>query len=79
MAIVRMIKCDVCGKTAHEHSYGSGWEGWAIIQGIASIEPKEGESLTQENMTTNLCPGHAQEVAEFITHMQRAAINKESI
>ncbi len=70
MAMLRTAKCDICDRTETENVYGNGWEGWAIIQGIAAIEPDNDKPLTTENTSMMLCPHHKMNVAEFIDKLQ---------
>ena len=70
MAMLRTAKCDICDRTETEKVYGSGWEGWAIIQGIAAVEPNKDEPLTTSNTSMMLCPHHKMNVAEFISKLQ---------
>lgn len=70
MGMARQIQCDVCKKTETEKEHGIGWPGWAIINGIAAVEPKEDESLKDENMRFMLCPEHALSTSNFLTDLQ---------
>lgn len=70
MPMLRTNKCDVCGIAETESSYGIGWQGWSILNGIAAEKPKEGEPLTNENMSMTLCPQHTSELADILTKMQ---------
>lgn len=69
--ILRTICCDVCGATYTETDKGSGFPGWAIIQGIAAKEPEEGEPLTDANMSMAMCCKCKERAAEFIDSMQK--------
>ena len=70
MAMLRTAKCDLCETTQTEKVYGNGWEGWAIIQGIAAVEPDKDKPLTTENTSIMLCPKHKNDVANFIGTLQ---------
>jgi hypothetical protein len=66
----RTASCDICGKNQSEERFGSGWAGWAIIQGIAAVEPKEGVPLDNTNMETYVCPDHIEELSVYLTLLQ---------
>lgn len=70
MAMLRTASCDICDRTETEKVYGSGWEGWAIIQGIAAVEPDNKTPTTTENTSMMLCPHHKIDVANFIMKLQ---------
>lgn len=70
MTMVRTIKCDVCGNIESEKEYGAGWPGWAIIHGIAAVEPKNDEPLTDANMKFMLCKEHTKTTSNFLSDMQ---------
>jgi len=70
MPMLRTGKCDLCERIETEKVYGSGWEGWCIIQGIAAKAPEDGVPLTTENTSMMLCPFHKDQVSEFINKLQ---------
>lgn len=71
MAMNRTVKCDVCKKVEFtESEFGAGFPGWAILNGIAAVEPKEDEPLTEDNMKTYCCPECTKEITDHITELQ---------
>ncbi len=64
MAIKRTAECDICGTLQVEPVANSGWEGWAIIQGISMVDPVG--MLTQENTQTMLCLECKENVKSFL-------------
>lgn len=66
MAMLRTASCDICDEKKTEEVYGSGWEGWAIIQGIAAVAPDDSKPMTTQNTSMMLCEKHKLDVANFI-------------
>jgi len=54
--ILRMIKCDICGREEREAQPNEGWPGWGALQGVA---------LNGVN-NPSICPAHLATVAEFV-------------
>lgn len=59
MAILRVIKCDVCGKEQVEEQINGGWVGWGALHGI-KLNDTENPSL---------CPPCLNKVAKFINNL----------
>ena len=53
----RTIACDICGETYTEEAFGLGFPGWAQAAGI---------TLRSDRQNPDLCPQHAERLAEFI-------------
>lgn len=63
MAILRTIKCDVCGEVDTEPFPNAGWMGWGGLNGVA-FNGVDNPSL---------CPKHLAAVADFIDRLIKEA------
>jgi len=61
MAIVRTIRCAVCGASHTEEKEGDGFPGWGELRGVAL----DGEA------NPTLCPHHLSEATDFIDSMKQ--------
>jgi len=75
----RKATCDVCGKTITETSFGSGWPGWSIVNGVGAEIPKEDKPIENRNLETYLCKEHTEILSQFISDMQHGAAMFEII
>ena len=66
----RIASCDVCGTTESEHLFGTGWPGWAIVNGIGAVEPTPDEPIANKHTECYLCPVCREKVSNFIDQMQ---------
>lgn len=71
MPIQRIVKCDTCGFEEKEKVFGEGWKGWAIINGIAAVQPRVNEPLTEANMKTHMCPKCSEDISKMISTLQK--------
>lgn len=66
----RIASCDICGHEQQELRVGTGWPGWAIVQGVGAREPKKDTPLDSINTETYLCPECTDILSRFMTSMQ---------
>lgn len=63
MAILQVIKCDVCGNEHREKSHGEGFKGWGMLNGI-----------TLDGIPNPaLCPEHLAKVANYVDTLKNGA------
>ena len=62
MAILRTIRCDVCGKEEREAGENTGWPGWGGLQGI----------VFNGVANPNLCPDDLRKTAAFVDALTTA-------
>ncbi len=60
MPLLRTVKCDICGETLTEPSYGAGFADWMLINGI----------VLDGNDQIWLCPEHRNAVADYIDSLK---------
>lgn len=56
MAILRTVKCSICGCKETEPEYGKGWSGWIHIVGV----------VLNGDSNVYLCPAHMKKVMDYI-------------
>lgn len=67
MAILRTIRCDVCGRTETEAAPGTGWPGWGHLAGLVD----DSVLIEQPSNQVALCPEDLMAVAGFLNERRK--------
>ena len=66
----RVAICDICGESLEEKSFGVGFPGWTIVQGIGARAPEPDESISNVHLEMYICTEHKPELITVLDELQ---------